>query len=254
MLDATAGSPWFQVQRVTETLARIDEPNVHELLRANIWHLRGRDHDLVVDAGLGVASLREHLPGLFENSPVLVLTHRHLDHVGSAHEFSDRRMHAATEVDGRTPASLRGPELASLLGLAWLDAPPLLIDRAPSELFEVDSYAILPAPATDVLADGDVIDLGDRQLRVVHLPGHTPGCICLFEEQSGALFSGDVIYDGVLLDELPESDTAAYLDSMLRLRSMPVKIVYPGHGDPFDGDRLRELVDAHLRLRSGDGS
>jgi glyoxylase-like metal-dependent hydrolase (beta-lactamase superfamily II) len=246
---AVATPPWFRVRPVTETLSRIDEPSVHEVLRANIWHLRGRYRDLVVDAGVGVASLREHVPVLFENSPVLVLTHRHLDHVGSAHEFSDRRMHADTEVDGRTPASLRGPELASLLGLAWPDAPPLLIDRLPSESFEVDSYQVLPAPATDALADGDVVDLGDRQLRVVHLPGHTPGCICLFEEQSGALFSGDMIYDGVLLDELPTSDVTAYVDSMFRLRSMPVRVVYPGHGDPFDGDRLEALIDAYIRTR-----
>ena len=68
-------SPWFRVEPVTDVLTRIDEPHVHELLRANIWHLRGRERDLVVDAGLGVASLREHVPALFERDPVLVLTH-----------------------------------------------------------------------------------------------------------------------------------------------------------------------------------
>jgi len=246
-------SPWFRVERVTDDLTRVDEPHVHELLRANIWQLRGRDRDLVVDAGLGVASLRAHVPRLFERDPVLVLTHRHLDHVGSAHEFGDRRMHAATEVDG-TPASLRGPELAMLLGLEWPDAPALLIDGVPSETFGIDDYAIPPAPATQHLADGDVVDLGDRRLRVVHLPGHTPGCLCLFDEQSGALFSGDVVYDDVLLDELPESDIPAYLDSMRRLRSLPVEIVYPGHGDPFPGARLTELVDAYLAARSDHAS
>ncbi|RHW27271.1 MBL fold metallo-hydrolase [Nocardioides immobilis] len=237
------------MERVTDDLIRIDEPHVHELLRANIWQVRGRERDLVVDAGLGVASLRGHVPALFERDPVLVLTHRHLDHVGSAHEFGDRRMHPATEVDG-TPASLRGPEVAALLGLEWPDAPDLLINGVPSETFEVDDYAIPPAPATAVLSDGDTIDLGDRQLRVLHLPGHTPGCLCLFDEHSGALFSGDVVYDDVLLDELPESDIPAYFDSMRRLRSLPVEVVYPGHGDPFDGDRLGELVDAYVAARS----
>lgn len=249
----TDASSWFRVQGVTKDLTLIDEPHVHELLRANIWHLRGSARDLVVDAGLGVASLREHVPALFENDPVLVLTHRHLDHVGSAHEFEDRRMHAETQVDGRTPASLRGPELTKLLGLAWPEAPDLLIDRRPTDSYDVDEYAIRPAPPTSVLADGDIVDLGDRQLRVLHLPGHTPGCICLFEERTGSLYSGDMIYDDVLLDELPESDVPAYLGSMARLRSMTVRTVYPGHGAPFDGERLRELIDTYVGARSPGG-
>ncbi|GAB2651031.1 hypothetical protein GCM10027169_16070 [Gordonia jinhuaensis] len=65
---------WFRVEQVTDQIARIDEPHVDELLRANIWHLRGLDHDLVVDAGLGVASLRDHVPALLEHNPILVIS------------------------------------------------------------------------------------------------------------------------------------------------------------------------------------
>ncbi len=222
---------------------------MHELLRANIWHLRGSARDLVVDAGLGVASLREQLPRLFAHDPVLVLSHAHLDHVGSAHEFPDRRMHRASEVGPGTPATLSGPELSRLLGLEWPDMPELLIDRIPAG-FEPREYRIPPAPATAFLADGELVELGDRSLRVLHLPGHTPGSIGLFEEASGALFSGDVIYDDVLLDELHESDIEDYVRSMRRLRELPVRTVYPGHGDPFDATRMRAIIDAYLARRA----
>ena len=68
-----------------------------------------------------------------------------------------------------------------------------------------------PAPATRLLGDGDVIDLGDRAFEVLHLPGHSPGSIGLWEAATGILFSGDAVYDGPLLDELDGCDIAAYV-------------------------------------------
>lgn len=248
-LTLPIATTWFRRERVAPGVERIEEPHVHEFLRANIWHVTGRDRDLVVDAGLGVASLHQHLPELFAHNPILVLSHAHLDHVGSAHEFTDRRMHRFSAVDERTPASLHGPELATLLGLEPSGMPELLIDATPAG-FDPDAYTIQAAPLTAALADGDVIDLGDRRLQVLHLPGHTPGSICLFDEDAGALFSGDVIYDDLLLDELHESDIDQYVTSMLRLRELPIRTVYPGHGRPFDGERMREIIDDYVRARA----
>ena len=60
-------SPWFRVEPVTDVLTRIDEPHVHELLRANIWQLRGSDRDLVVGfpgAAELIANLKRFVPGL----------------------------------------------------------------------------------------------------------------------------------------------------------------------------------------------
>jgi glyoxylase-like metal-dependent hydrolase (beta-lactamase superfamily II) len=247
-----ARTAWFRTEQVSRTITRIEEPHVHALLQANVWHVVGSDRDLVVDAGLGVASLRENVPALFRHDPILVLTHAHLDHVGSAHEFEDRRMHRATRVDERMPATLDGPRLAELLGLDASGMPALLLDGVPPG-FDPQAYGIPPAPATRLLEDGDVVDLGDRVLQVLHLPGHTEGSICLFDPADGSLFSGDVIYDDVLLDELHESDIDDYVRSMRRLRALPVRIVYPGHGAPFDGDRMRQIVDAYLAGRSDQG-
>jgi glyoxylase-like metal-dependent hydrolase (beta-lactamase superfamily II) len=51
-------NPWYRSRVVADGVVRIDEPAVDDFLQANIWHVRGRERDLVVDAGLGVASLR----------------------------------------------------------------------------------------------------------------------------------------------------------------------------------------------------
>jgi glyoxylase-like metal-dependent hydrolase (beta-lactamase superfamily II) len=84
---------------------------------------------------------------------------------------------------------------------------------------------------------------------VLHLPGHTPGSIGLWEQRTGTLFSGDAVYDGFLLDELPESDIVRYVETMKRLRELPVRVVHAGHESSFGRDRLIELVDAYLSLR-----
>lgn len=64
---------------------------------------------------------------------------------------------------------------------------------------------------------GDVINLGDRQLTVLHMPGHSRGSICLHDHDNKLLFSGDVVYDGSMIDWLPYSQVSDYISSCERL-------------------------------------
>lgn len=140
-------------------------------------------------------------------------------------------------------------EFRAYLAAAGIPLPPLLLDAAPDAEFDVRRFTTRPAPATG-LSDGDLIDLGDRRLEVLHLPGHTPGSIALFDAERDALFSGDIVYDAPLLDELPGSDVPAYVASMRRLAGMRIGVVYPGHEEPFGADRLGEIIDAYLAARA----
>jgi glyoxylase-like metal-dependent hydrolase (beta-lactamase superfamily II) len=99
------------------------------------------------------------------------------------------------------------------------------------------------------LEEGAVIDLGDRAFEVMHLPGHSPGSIGLWDSRAGALFSGDAIYDGGLLDELPGSDIDEYVATIRRLRDLPVAVVHGGHEPSFGRQRLVELADDYLAQR-----
>ncbi len=67
-------SRWFERKPIGEGLTLLWEPHAHPLLRCNIWHLRGRDRDLLVDTGLGVASLREEIADLLDKPLVAVAT------------------------------------------------------------------------------------------------------------------------------------------------------------------------------------
>ncbi|WP_223623961.1 MBL fold metallo-hydrolase [Microbacterium sp. EST19A] len=241
--------PWFRKRECADGIVRVDEPHVHEFLRANIWLIRGETRNLVVDTGLGVAALREEVPELFAGDPVLVVTHAHLDHMGSAHEFDVILAHPAERTDSPVGDTVVGPLLASQLGLSLGDEamPEVLLTARPHPDFDPLVHRLRPTPATGDLLDGETIDLGDRILTALHLPGHTSGSLALYEAKTGALFSGDVIYDDVLLDDLHGSDRGAYANSLERLRALPIQTVYPGHGDPFSGERMREIIDAQLR-------
>lgn len=244
-------SSWFRRLDVSETLTRIDEPHTDLLVMANIWHLRGRDRDLIVDTGLGVAPLREHLPELFERDPAVVLTHTHFDHTGGAYEFRDCCAHPAGSFERPGPASLNGPAALASVGLAVddVDFPVAdsLLDALPHAGYDPGGYRLRPATIGRWLGDGDVIDLGDRRLTVLHLPGHTPESIALFDEHDGTLFSGDVLYDGELLDTCTGADISRYADSLRRLRELPVSVVHAGHCDSFGRDHMRHLIDRYLR-------
>jgi glyoxylase-like metal-dependent hydrolase (beta-lactamase superfamily II) len=69
----------------------------------------------------------------------------------------------------------------------------------------------------------------------------------LFDPGDGTLFSGDVVYDDVLLDSIAGSDPARYRASLGRLRDLPVRVVRPGHGPSFGRRRLHALIDRYLR-------
>jgi len=244
---------WFDYETVDDGVVRITEPHVDPFLRANMFLVRGSDRDLLVDAGLGLASLRRELADVFERPVVAVATHRHFDHVGGLHEFDEVVLHrqdaeAVANADGF--ASLRIEDYPPE-ELSGYEPPTSLLTSIPRKGFDLEAYRVEPVTPTRVVEEGDVLDLGDRRLTVLHLPGHTPGGIGLWEKETGTLFSGDCVYEsGVLLDELPESNIANYVRSMRRLLDLPVRVVHGGHDESFGRERLLELIDAYLAKRT----
>jgi glyoxylase-like metal-dependent hydrolase (beta-lactamase superfamily II) len=259
VIDLPVADPWFVRERVDHAITLVTEPHVHPLLRCNVWHVRGRDRDLVVDTALGLAPLRHLVEREFDGPLLAVATHSHGDHVGGLHEFDERAIHRAefehvaragggTTLDStQFSDSVTGPYRA-----AGYDIPGLLVDAVPPPPAPPIEAAVevAPAPATRVLDEGDVVDLGDRAFAVLHLPGHSPGSIGLWDAASGVLFSGDAVYDGPLLDELDGSDLDDYVATMRRLRELPVTVVHGGHEPSFGRDRLVEICDAYLARRA----
>lgn len=139
----------------------------------------------------------------------VVLTHVHFDHLLAAEEVC-----AATGAPlcvGRGDEDALSDSIRNLSGVFQM-CPPVELK------------------ADKLLADGDVLPIGDMSFTVLETPGHTPGCICLMGE--GVLFAGDTLfYDSIGRVDFPGSDVSAMLTSLRRLATLPAELtVYSGHG------------------------
>ena len=233
---------WYETRRLSDGVTWIFEPHIQEYYRCNIWHVRGRDRDLLVDSGMGVVSLRAQIP-LLSGRPILaVASHTHFDHIGTHHEFSDRAVHPdEAEI-------LAHPSRANTVADKYVKDDSIFTQLPPGN-WQPLLYDVPPAPATMLLPEGSVVDTGDRSLEVFHLPGHSPGSIALYERASGILFAGDVVYDGPLAyDEGNAAEMRQYVASMKRLLDLPVRVVHGGHYPSFGRDRMRAIIREFLSV------
>lgn len=237
-MKVAAAGDWYAYRRVDSGLSHILERHVAPWMRCNMWLVHGRDRDVLLDSGLGLRPLRAEIAHLRERPVDLVCTHCHFDHMGSAHEFETRLGHAAEAEDYAAPDNHRS------CASAWIGSP--LLTALPCDGYDLKAFSLTPAPLTGRIDDGDVIDLGDRVFNVLHLPGHSPGSIALYERKTATLFSGDVVYDGMLIDSAWHSDPEAYALSMHRLKELPVETVHAGHEASFGRERLHALIDSYL--------
>ena len=229
-----AATDWYRIRTLSDGVTQIDEPHIRAFYRCNIWHVRGRDRDMMVDSGMGVVPLRQHVALLSERPLDAVASHTHFDHIGAHHEFPCRLCHAAEAhlLSAPTPANTYADRYVT-------DA---IFTRLPPEPYASTAYAVRAAPATRILHDHDVIDLGDRHFQVIHTPGHSPGGIALFETATGILFSGDIVYDGELIEGTTPREQTDYHASMTRLLALPVRVVHSGHFPSYDGARHRSII------------
>ena len=93
--------------------------------------------------------------------------------------------------------------------------------------------SITPVKADHFFVDGEQVSIGDLRFTVIYTPGHTPGGICLFSKDQGALFSGDTLFRGTIGNlSFPTSRPDSMWDSLAKLTKLPPATkVYPGHGE-----------------------
>ncbi|MEQ9488209.1 MAG: MBL fold metallo-hydrolase [Alphaproteobacteria bacterium] len=225
---------WYRVSHVDDDITLIDEPFIKPFYRCNIWHVRGRDRDMLVDSGMGVVSLRQHVPLVTEKPCITVASHTHFDHIGCHHEFDEKWVHPAEAGIIAAPTRENTSAVDYVSDEIFTGMPPAPYSSA--------LYTVKDAPASRLINDGDIVDLGDRVFEVIHTPGHSVGQIMLWEAETRILFSGDMIYDGPLI----EDDVPSYVASMKRIYDLPVRVVHGGHFPSFGGERYRDLIRTYL--------
>ena len=187
---------------------RSEKPGSH------IYLIRGDSKNVLIDTGttgnFPVLKRRLAEVGLrVRDINLVLLTHEHFDHIGATAFFHRTAMVAAH--------CLAANKLELQDEFVTLNK----YYNVPSRPFWVDMW----------LEDGAVIDLGNYKLQVIHTPGHTSGCTCLYEPDEGLLFSGDTVFAGGTLSNIAGSGSVSdYVNSVQRLNNLRIKEIYPGHG------------------------
>ncbi len=228
---------------------------------------------LMWDSGLGSpdaeAALAEGFQRLgrrFEEVTRILVSHGHVDHYGAA-RFVQERHGGAVPVRAH-PADVakiaesgwrwrdRAPQYAA--HLARLGMPQEALQRAARE-GEKGFRLARRVPEVLPLEEGEAIRTRHLTLNVLHMPGHTPGLLCLHDPERRLLFSGDHLLEKVspnpLIELGPNGEESffrplvAYLASLERARALEVDLVLPGHGPPFSDHRrvIDQLVAFYAR-------
>jgi glyoxylase-like metal-dependent hydrolase (beta-lactamase superfamily II) len=135
-----------------------------------------------------------------------LVTHHHPDHVGG---------------------SMGGFTLEGVAELLGRGGGPVHVHRDEAEFVQ----RVTGCSASDLAVHegGDVVEVGDIRIELLHTPGHTPGSQCFLVD--GILVSGDTLFlEGCGRTDFPGSDPSAMYDSLTHLASLPEEtVVFPGH-------------------------
>ncbi len=240
---------WFTVEQIDADTYTISEYKHWE--KTHCYLLLGRERALLIDTGLGVSNIKDVVCSLTGRPVSVATTHAHWDHIGGHRYFQDIAVHKLE----RDWLAVRFP-----LPLAVVKEN---LTRQPCKFppeFNLDAYEIYHGTPQRILQDGDRLDLGGREIHVIHTPGHSPGHCCFYEPERGYLFSGDLVYQGCLYAFYPTTDPLLFYRSVQRIQNYDVDKILPGHhalqipvsliGDIAAGFAK---IDAQGRLHQGSG-
>ncbi|MBS2210908.1 MBL fold metallo-hydrolase [Carboxylicivirga mesophila] len=229
---STNQDDWYQIQQLNKRTYSISEPNSSQ--RNSSFLIIGEKEAILLDAGTGENKMQSMAQVANSLSPVpvtLLLSHFHFDHIGGASDFRK-------------------------VGLAAL---PFLANRLSAD-------SILVLTKTEVLSDdtislkidrlypvGEAIDLGNRNIQVLHTPGHSKASIALIDHEQRYIFTGDLIYNDLLL----VNNCEAYLQSIntIQEHSNAGYRIFGSHGTPeVDYAHLVKVKEALTAYLADDGS
>lgn len=177
--------------------------------------LIGTKQALLIDSGMTVRNAKEIAESITDLPVSLLNTHADIDHIGSNIQF---------------------------------DAPCM----SPAELtnYHTKNFKGNITPVWD----GDVINLGERELEIIEMPGHTPGSIAVLDKKYAVLFSGDPVQNGNIFMFGTHRNMNAYIHSLKRLQKISDKfnLIYPSHADcPLEKDIIGKLIETAENITDG---
>ncbi|MBO4862182.1 MAG: MBL fold metallo-hydrolase [Firmicutes bacterium] len=246
------------IQQIDDSIYCIKVPLAGSALGSlNSYFFRGAEEDFLMDTGFNTAACEESLCGSLKDLGAdisrinIINTHLHADHTGLNHWFCGPDKHIyISETDHQgvlTYYKSKGYKRAERDRREGVDERTYqrMLSHGPEtdkreRFFDEEKFV--------GLQDGDVIDTGNVRLKMILVPGHTPGNSMFYIEDKKVLFTGD----HVLFDITPNitcwpgvgNALQEYLDSLERSRDLDVYLALPGHRSPGN---YYERIDSILR-------
>ena len=211
---------WFAIEDIAPGVYAIGEPRFHQIN----WNylIEGQDTVLLFDTGPGVRDISQVVRALTGFPLITLPSHLHFDHTGNLQRFQNIAL-----------ADL--PDLRSCMRDGLL--------HASDDLFRgfLEGMVWKPVKISQWLPIGSRIDLGGRQLEVLHTPGHSPDSISLFDREANILFAADFVYPGPLYAQVPGANLADYLTTSVALLTQidDQTKIFCGHGAPDEKGKHR---------------
>jgi glyoxylase-like metal-dependent hydrolase (beta-lactamase superfamily II) len=223
---------------------------------ANIYVIEERGGGVALfDAGIGTregrAAIEEGFAALglsLGDVRRIFVSHGHIDHYGyarAAQEASGAEVFVHPRDHDKVLGRERTRERLQLYAawLARLGAPMELLEHVGTHWMDAQRMA-RPLEHVEALRPGEVLSFARFDAEVLHLPGHTPGLVCLWAAREKVLFSDDHLLEHVSPNPLVDLEgqkeprhkaLLEYLRSIERVRALDVGLVAPGHAEPFSG-------------------
>ncbi len=190
-------------------------------LESNIYLIKKK---VLIDTGLGyhkkmLADAFDSLDMKFTDIERIIFTHAHYDHIGGKDMFTN----AKTAIHKDDAKILENGDSTKSCASAF-------------------GKTLKPKKTDLTLNDNDIIRIDNIKLDVIHTPGHTEGSICLHDESSKILFTGDTVFSNTIgRTDLPGSNTEEMMKSLEKLKSLEISKILPGHGSIIEKDAETQI-------------
>ncbi|MBA7700066.1 Hydroxyacylglutathione hydrolase [subsurface metagenome] len=206
------------------------KPNIYQFASkgagCHIYLIIGEELNVLIDTGIiskfnSFNYLLTTEVGLrVEDINLVINTHEHFDHISSNAYF-----HCAIAAHRLAATKIQHTDELITKGKKWgIDLTDLKVNIW--------------------LEDGNIIDLGNVFLKIIGTPGHTSGCICIYDPYKHYMFTGDTLFKGSTTNVYESGSISEYINSLQILNTLKIRSFYPGHGNCVIGtDEVNKEIE-----------